>query len=80
VDRRGLAPCPTCKKTEARAVRYTVWGGLLGPLFFKQVRCQHCGTDYNGKTGATLKRGISIYIAVATLLALAALVALFLGV
>ncbi len=38
--------CPECGSDQLQRVRFTWWGGLLGPLLFKQVHCPACGTKY----------------------------------
>src|SRR5262249_47783346 len=50
--RRGSAVrCYNCGSRRATRVRWTWWGGLVGPAMFNIVRCDRCGTSYNGKTG-----------------------------
>jgi hypothetical protein len=63
------APCPKCGQTNATKVGFTWWGGALGPRMFSQVKCQNCGTEYNGKTGKSNQQAILIYLAVSFLLA-----------
>jgi rubredoxin len=55
------AACPKCGITNAKKVRYTWWGGLLGPAILSQVKCESCGTSYNAKTGKDNTTGIIIY-------------------
>lgn len=47
----SYAPCPNCGSTSVERVRYTLWGGFIGPLIFHLVKCNDCGKTYNGKTG-----------------------------
>jgi hypothetical protein len=61
----GMAPCPRCGATNASPVSFTWWGGVLGPKILNVVRCLQCATEYNGKTGGTLTKGILIYTGVA---------------
>jgi hypothetical protein len=63
--------CPNCSNREATAVSFTWWGGLLGPRLLNHVRCDQCGTEYNGRTGRSNTTGIVIYAVVAGVLALA---------
>ena len=56
-----FAPCPKCKNTKAKRVRFTWWGGALGPKMFSVVQCVQCRTRYNGKTGASLTATIILY-------------------
>ena len=58
------APCPKCGQTNAKKVGYTWWGGALGPRMFTHVKCQSCGTQYNGKTGQSNQQNIIIYTVV----------------
>jgi len=55
------APCPKCESTTATKVKFTWWGGALGPNMFTHVKCQNCGTEYNGKTGKSNQTNILIY-------------------
>jgi uncharacterized protein (DUF983 family) len=48
---RNFAPCPLCSSTLAVPIRWTWWGGVLGPILCTHVRCMMCGAKYNGKTG-----------------------------
>jgi hypothetical protein len=46
------ADCPNCGAPgDATRLSYTLWGGFVGPLFICHVRCNQCGTTYNGKSG-----------------------------
>ena len=54
-------PCPRCGNYDVKRVRYTWWGGALGPSMTKLVKCSGCGYNYNGKTGASPKKFIVIY-------------------
>lgn len=58
------APCPQCNIANANPVRFTWWGGMLGPKLFTHVKCQQCGTAYNGKSGKSNNTNIAIYFAV----------------
>lgn len=69
--RSDYAPCPKCSSTLAKEVGFTWWGGLLGPKLLTHVKCQHCGTAYNGKTGKSNTRGIVVYSLVACVIAFA---------
>ncbi|MBI3725792.1 hypothetical protein HY251_17835 [bacterium] len=65
-----LAACPQCGLKHAVRVTFTWWGGVLGPKLFTHVKCDSCGTQYNGKTGKSNTVAIGIYTAVALVLAL----------
>lgn len=60
-----FAPCPNCQNNIAKPVKFTLWGGVLGPKLFTHVKCQSCGSKYNGKTGKSNTAYIIIYLAVA---------------
>lgn len=55
------APCPSCRSAQAQPVKFTWWGGMLGPKLLHHVKCEQCGAQYNGKTGQSNTRGIIIY-------------------
>jgi transposase-like protein len=55
------AACPNCGQSNAKKVSYTWWGGAVGPIMFTHVKCQNCGTQYNGKTGKSNQQSIIIY-------------------
>ncbi|MFZ1040899.1 MAG: hypothetical protein WAN58_06270 [Anaerolineales bacterium] len=61
------APCPKCGSTDAKKVSITWWGGALGPRLFNLVKCNSCGTEYNGKTGKPNQQNMIIYIIVSIL-------------
>lgn len=63
------AACPKCGSTNAKKISFTWWGGALGPSLFSLVKCNSCGTEYNGKTGKPAQNSILIYLAVSFLLA-----------
>ena len=57
----GYAPCPKCGGTDAKKSGYTWWGGFLGPSMLNHVKCNTCGTAYNGRTGKSNTTNIVIY-------------------
>ena len=63
------APCPNCRQSNAQPVKYTWWGGALGPKMMSHVKCQSCNTQYNGKTGKSNTQSIVIYNLVVFVLA-----------
>jgi hypothetical protein len=71
--RRGeYADCPNCGcRGRATLVSFTWWGGVLGPRLFTHVRCNRCGTCYNGKTGEYNTTRIGIYVGVSSFIAIA---------
>jgi transposase-like protein len=58
--------CPKCGSTSVKKVPFTWWGGALGPALLTHVKCQGCGTQFNGKTGRSNTSAIAVYIFVAT--------------
>lgn len=56
-----FAPCPKCSNSNAEQLKFTWWGGLLGPKLLKHVKCNSCGAKYNGKTGKDNTTNIIIY-------------------
>ena len=63
-----IAPCPKCGSTDAKKVSFTWWGGALGPRLFNLVKCNSCGTEYNGKTGKLNQQNMIIYLIVSLLI------------
>ena len=59
--------CPTCGSYAAQKIPSTWWGGTLGPALLTHVRCQSCGTQYNGKTGRSNTTAIAVFLLIATL-------------
>jgi DNA-directed RNA polymerase subunit RPC12/RpoP len=55
------AACPNCGQSNAKNVGFTWWGGAIGPRMMTHVKCQNCGTEYNGKTGKSNQTTILIY-------------------
>jgi hypothetical protein len=70
-------PCPRCNYTLPQPVKFTAWGGVLGPKLLSQVRCAKCGYNYNGKTGKSLTSGKLIYFGVIGFVAFAVMFAIF---
>ena len=58
-------------------LRFTWWGGLLGPKILTHVKCSGCGHRYNGKTGKSNTTGIVIYSVIVGLLCLGMVFAMF---
>ena len=57
----NYASCPKCRASAAEKVKFTWWGGVLGPKVLSHVKCNACGHKYNGKTGQDNTTGIIIY-------------------
>ena len=73
----GFVACPRCRGMFVSKVGFTWWGGVLGPKLLSAVRCGQCGNEYNGKTGASLGKGITIYLVVTCVIALVIVAAFF---
>lgn len=71
------AVCPQCGGSKAEKVRFTWWGGILGPKILTHVKCQECGKAYNGKTGRENTTGIVIYTAVVAIIILGLVAVMF---
>jgi transposase-like protein len=70
-------PCPKCQSTNIKKCNFTWWGGILGPKLLTHVKCQHCGTTFNGKTGNSNTAAIIIYSIVLTGIVIGILFAIF---
>ena len=57
----AYAPCPQCGGTKAQKIRFTWWGGVLGPRILTHVKCPECGKAFNGKSGKENTSGIVLY-------------------
>ena len=68
-----FAPCPNCDSGRATKVGFTWWGGILGPRLFSHVKCNDCGTTFNGKTGKSNNGAIAIYVIVSAVIVIAIL-------
>ncbi|MGC4102736.1 hypothetical protein [Ferruginibacter sp.] len=53
--------CPKCGSGLVTPVKYTWWGGLLGPKMLHHTKCESCGYRYNSKTRKSNTTGIIIY-------------------
>lgn len=69
-----FAPCPKCQRPDAEQMKFTWWGGLLGPRLLTHVKCKGCGTAYNGKTGQSNTTNIVIYSVVLAVIGIAIVV------
>ena len=75
----NYAPCPKCNAGAAERMKFTWWGGVLGPKLLTHVKCNNCGNKYNGKTGKDNTKGIVIYSVVLAILAFGLIVVMFAG-
>ncbi|HKR01138.1 MAG TPA: hypothetical protein VJT09_10720 [Pyrinomonadaceae bacterium] len=53
--------CPRCTRPDPEKMKFTWWGGVIGPRMFSHVKCRWCGMTYNGKTGKSNTTNIVIY-------------------
>ena len=72
-------PCPHCQKTDPEEIKFTWWGGVLGPKMFHHVRCLQCGKTYNLKTGKSNDVAIMIYTVVGLILGIGIMLLLIMG-
>jgi hypothetical protein len=53
--------CPKCGSGIVTPVKYTWWGGVLGPKMLHHTKCEVCRYRYNSKTRKSNTTGIIIY-------------------
>lgn len=63
------AICYNCGADAASKVRWTMWGSFFGPAILSHVKCDQCGTTYNGKSGKSNTTAVIIYVVVTALIA-----------
>lgn len=73
----NYAPCPFCRAVTPEKVKFTWWGGLVGPKLLSHVKCGGCGKGYNGKTGQDNTTKIVIYCVVVGLVCIGLVIAMF---
>jgi hypothetical protein len=66
--------CPRCQTPAPQPVKFTWWGGMLGPKMLSHVKCQRCKLAYNGKSGQSNTGGIVIYAVVVNAIFLAIII------
>jgi hypothetical protein len=69
--------CPKCNSANVQAVRYTWWGGVIGPKILKHTKCNDCNFKYNSKTRKSNTTGIVIYSVVLAVISFAAFFIIF---
>jgi len=57
-------PCPRCGRNDVAQIKFTWWGGAIGPRMLHHVRCRGCGTAFNHRTGGSNAAQIGVYVAV----------------
>lgn len=65
LNMQGGEPCPQCGQAAGQRIRYTWWGGLIGPALLSLTVCRACGHQFNSKTGQPAKKGIIVYNVIA---------------
>ena len=65
-------PCPVCGGVKVKRIKWTMWGGALGPKLFNHVKCAQCKTAFNHKTGKPNTTAIITYILISVAVGLAA--------
>ncbi|MEI7471094.1 MAG: hypothetical protein WCJ85_02480 [Chitinophagaceae bacterium] len=63
--------CPICSSPLVSPVKYTWWGGLIGPKLFHHTKCEACGYRFNSKTRKSNTTAIVIYSVVIFVIAFA---------
>ncbi len=64
--------CPKCGGKALSKVKYTWWGGVLGPRLLHHTKCDSCSYTFNSKTGKSNTPGIILYSVVIFAVALVA--------
>ncbi|WP_255154757.1 hypothetical protein [Ferruginibacter sp. HRS2-29] len=57
----GKDGCPKCGSENITPVKYTWWGGVLGPKILHHTKCNACKFLYNSKTRKSNTTGIIVY-------------------
>jgi uncharacterized CHY-type Zn-finger protein len=63
--------CPKCGSPFVEKVKYTWWGGFIGPKMFHHTKCVECKHTFNAKTRKPNTTAIIIYSIVLGVLAFA---------
>lgn len=72
----NLLNCPKCNSSQVKKVNWTWWGGMLGPSLLNHTKCESCQSTYNGKTGESNSKNISIYFIVSFIIVILILYAI----
>jgi hypothetical protein len=62
-------PCPKCNGQATKEVRFTWWGGVVGPKMMNLTKCTGCGCQFNCKTGKDAMKAIIAYNVVGVIVA-----------
>jgi hypothetical protein len=71
--------CPQCNSDNTKEVKYTWWGGLLGPKMMNLQKCEGCGFQFNRVTRQSVKNAIVMYNLVALVAAILIFFVVFKG-
>ena len=63
--------CPKCGGKILSKVKFTWWGGMLGPKLFHHTKCESCNYRFNSITGKSNTTAIILYSVVLFVLAFA---------
>ena len=70
-------PCPTCLSRATDRVKFTWWGGAVGPWMMSLTKCRACGTQFNSKTRKPVGSAILVYNVIAIAITLFVLAMIF---
>jgi len=56
------SPCPRCGSNDVSPVPYSPLMGRHGPRAIDHIRCNVCGTQYNGETGREITSKLSRHL------------------
>jgi hypothetical protein len=76
LDQATGPACPKCGSQATKAMKYTWWGGVLGPRMFNLAKCSQCKCQFNSKTGKDALTAIILYNVVGFLIGLGVILAL----
>lgn len=68
--------CPNCGSPFIEPVKYTWWGGMLGPKLLHHTRCNECKFRFNSKTRKSNTTSIAIYFTISFVIAVAIVILL----
>jgi len=73
-----MTNCPKCSSESIKRVKWTWWGGVLGPALINSTKCESCGHTFNGNTGKSNTTAIVVYSIV--LIVIAFVVSMLIGI
>jgi predicted Zn-ribbon and HTH transcriptional regulator len=63
-DFTNKSACPKCASDSIAAVKWTWWGGLIGPKILHHHKCASCNFTFNNKTKKSNTTPIIVYFIV----------------